>query len=130
MTGHEPAIEGGAVPLAGGRGDDDDFTDWARRFETMSHAQLLHEARRWCMNAMVARAERRHILDGTAAMLVSHERRLARLWELADRSRKTVPMDKFMRAFGVGFYESQDDDEPMFPPGGPPESVPVQDGLL
>lgn len=124
MSGVGPASEGGAVPLPSGRPPNDDFTAWARRFETMSHAQLLHEARRWCFSALTARAERRQILSGTAAMLESHERRLGRLWELADRTRKTIPMASFLKAFGVGFYDDQETDEALFPPGGKPEAVP------
>jgi hypothetical protein len=91
----------------------DDFEvqweDHARRFETMDRDELLREARKWCWNTLIARNERERIFAGTAGMLTSHERRLSRLWALQGPG-KTIQMDAFRKAFGVGVSDDQEND--------------------
>ncbi len=90
------------------------WRDHSRRFETMNREELLSIARAWCWNALIARDERQRILSGTAHMLTSHEQRLARLWQLADARKKTIPMDAFMKAFGVGSPQQPEGDDAIY----------------
>jgi hypothetical protein len=103
----------------------DEFTGHAQRFEAMDRDQLLAAARAWCFSCLLARDQRQRILSGTAHLLTSHERRLARLWALADRKKKTVPMDAFLKAFGVGVYEDQENDDYATPPPAQADAPPA-----
>ena len=119
------------------RQETEDIGAWTRRFEAMSHADLVAEARRWCMSTLTLRAERRRILDGTAALLTDRDQRLSRLWALADSSKKSVPMDKFLAAFmvgeGTGYLLPADGVDPgdELPWSRPrPETVTTEGGVL
>lgn len=117
------------------RQETEDLGAWTARFEAMSHAELVAEARRWCFSTLALRADRRHILGGTAALLTDRDQRLATLWALADPRKKSVPMDRFLAAFGVGAGTGPlpaDDVDPgdELPWAARPETVSTEGGVL
>lgn len=103
----------------------EEWEAYKAQLETMDHAQLVHEAKRWRFQSDLYVQKERAILASTSALLTEERRRLALIWALIDTRKKTVSTEALLAIF----RSSTTDDIPQVP-AKPTEHLEVTGGVL